>query len=66
MAYYVPPLSKKVGGHVPRILHQIAPMLETVLQECLTSLFFLPPMFFGPLIILKLRLVCTKKKKKKK
>jgi len=25
MAYYVPP-SKKVGGHVPRVLHQIAPM----------------------------------------
>jgi len=25
MAYYVPP-SKKVGRHVPRVLHQIAPM----------------------------------------
>ena len=25
MAYYVPP-SKKVGGHVPRVPHQIAPM----------------------------------------
>jgi len=26
MAYYVAP-SKKVGGHVPRVPHQIAPML---------------------------------------
>jgi len=25
MAYYVPP-SEKVGGHVPRVPHQIAPM----------------------------------------
>jgi len=28
MAYYVPS-SKKVGGHVPRVLHQIAPMYMT-------------------------------------
>jgi len=26
MAYYVPP-SKKVGGHIPRVPHQIAPMV---------------------------------------
>jgi len=25
MAYYVPP-PEKVGGHVPRVPHQIAPM----------------------------------------
>jgi len=34
MAYYVPP-SKNVGGHVPRVPHQIAPMAvwDTVLQR---------------------------------
>jgi len=26
MVYYIPP-SEKVGGHVPRVPHQIAPML---------------------------------------
>ena len=28
IAYYVPP-SEKVGGHVPRVPHQIAPMCNT-------------------------------------
>jgi len=28
MAYYIPP-SEKVGGHVPRVPHQIAPMLAS-------------------------------------
>jgi len=34
MAYYVPP-SEKVGGHVPRVPHQIALMnLTAVALEC--------------------------------
>jgi len=28
MAYYIPP-PEKVGGHVPRVPHQIAPMVNT-------------------------------------
>jgi len=31
MAYYVTP-SEKVGGHVPRVPHQIAPMIVT--EQC--------------------------------
>jgi len=32
MAYYVPRL-KKWGGHVPRVPHQIAPMVEDSLLQ---------------------------------
>jgi len=31
MAYYIPP-PEKLGGHVPRVPHQIAPMCVGVLQ----------------------------------
>jgi len=31
MAYYVPP-SEKLGGHVPFVPHQTAPMAGTILQ----------------------------------
>jgi len=32
MAYYVPP-SEKVGGHVPHVPHQIAPMPMTQMKN---------------------------------
>jgi len=32
MAYYVPPF-RKVGGHVPRVPHQIAPMLPLYVKK---------------------------------
>jgi len=33
MAYYAPP-SEKVGGHVPCVPHQIAPMLDILKGVC--------------------------------
>jgi len=40
MAYYVPP-SEKVGVHVPRVPHQIAPMVVTELTTIIYATLML-------------------------